>query len=253
MKRKNKYIKIANIILLILALSFSWSACQKTDPTDCFTSTGSDINEERPTKPFRKIILNDNVNLVLTQSANSSILVTAGEKIISKIITEFDEETLIISNYNSCNWVRSFKREITVYVNIDTLCQIEYNGSGDISSTNTIQQDSLMLNIWEGAGSINLDIDVFRNYIYFHIGTADVNYSGFSHLNYISTMSFGPVDARDLETTFTYMSSSGSNNCFVKASNELHAQISSIGNVYYSGNPSISLNRTGTGELIRLD
>ena len=253
MRKKKKHIKIGSIILLIVGISFSWSACQKTDPSDCFKSTGSDINEERSTKAFRKIILNDNVNLVLTQSTSTSVSVTAGEKIISKIKTEFDNETLVISNHNSCNWVRSFKREITVYVNIDTLNSIEYHGSGDISSTNTITQDSLMLNIWEGAGSINLDIDVFRNYIYFHIGTADLYYSGFSHLNYISSMSFGPVDARNLESTFTYLSSSGSNNCYVKVSSELHAQISSIGNVYYSGNPSISLNRTGTGELMKLD
>ena len=250
--QKNKLIS-SGIWLLFIVLSLVWNSCSKTDPTDCFTATGPDVTQKRSAAAFRRIILHDNVNLVLTQDSSYSVVVKAGEKIISKIKTNIKDGTLEIFNENTCNWVRDFEREITVYAHINILNDIEYRGSGDITATNLIKQDSLMLNVWEGAGKIELEIDNYRNYIYFHIGTADIHYRGKAHLNYLSVMSFGPVYAHNLRTKFTYLTAGGSNNSYVNASVELHAHLSSIGNVYYAGQPQIFVNQTSTGKLLPIE
>ncbi|NOR86843.1 MAG: hypothetical protein GQ527_04480 [Bacteroidales bacterium] len=240
-------------VVMVVLLGLIFSSCKKTDPLDCLTSTGSDITEQRAVSSFNKIILNDNVNLVITQDSSFSIQVRAGENIIDKVTTNIENQELSIHNHNTCNWVRSFDREIIVYVGVNHLHHIEYRGSGDISSTNVIKGDSLMLEVREGAGKVDLNIDMERNYIYFHIGTADIFYSGYAHISYVSGSSFGPVDARNMETVFTFISNSGSNNCYVRASSRLEATISSIGNIYYFGNPYAVLAGDGEGELIKVD
>jgi len=248
-----KYVSIHRFRLLnglILIFTLLITSCQKGDPTDCFKSTGEDITETRSASYFNKIILEDNVNLVLTQSDEYAISVHGGKNVLKKVKTDIEDNILRIQNNNSCNWMRSFDREITVYANMDSLNHIEYSGSGDIRSTNTITGDSLLLDVWEGAGKIDMQVSMRRNYIYFHIGTADIHYSGYSHLSYITASSFGPVHAENLNSVFTYINNKGSNNCFIQTQLYLGATIENIGNIYYTGHPDIQLNDTGDGELI---
>lgn len=239
--------------IIVLAISFSFfTSCIKGDPTDCFKSTGKDTWESRSVANFNTIVLYDNVNLVLTQDEEITLDVFGGSNLLKKINTDINDGVLTIRNTNSCNWVRSFNREVTVYAHVDSLIRIDYRGSGDISSSNTIISDSLKLDIKEGAGKIDLDVDVDRNYIYFTIGTADVYYSGKSNISYIAARSFGPIYAQEMESLFTFMSSEGSNDCYVRTQNKLEAAITNIGDIYYYGNPEILINNTGEGKLIKL-
>jgi len=242
-------------LLLIVAVGFVFNSCRKNSVLlDCFTGTGSDITELRQTGKFDKIVLNNNVNLVLTQSEQNTVEIRCGEKIISKVLTKINADgELIIENTNTCNWVRSFNREIIAYIGVRDLHEIEYRSSGDISSTNVITSDSLTLNVWEGAGQVDLNVDVHKNFIYYHIGTADVYYTGKTHLSYVGIKSFGPVDLRELTSVYTYLGSEGSNNCYIGPCEFLNVRIASIGNVYYMGNPEINLDDKGEGKLIKLD
>lgn len=244
-----KWINIFTFLILLVGLN----SCKKGDPTDCFKSTGDDITQERPATAFDKIVLNDNVNLVLTQGEDYSISVTGGKNVLKKVRTDIDDRVLKIENRNSCNWMRNFNREITVYANFETIQEIEYRGSGDISCTNTIVQDSLMLQVWEGAGKVEMDVDMTRNYIYFHIGTADIYYRGNAHLSYVTGSSFGPIYAQNLKSNFTYIANHGSNNCYVQADLNIEATISSLGSIYYWGDAEPLLNKTGSGSLIKMD
>jgi len=250
---QSKYhrVLIFNTILFFMVL-LGTNSCNKSDPTDCFKSTGTETTETRSTGVFDKIILNDNVNLVLSQSSSPSIYVKGGKNVLKKVKTDISDGVLNIENQNSCNWVRSFDKEITVYVSIELLHEIEYRGSGDINCTNTIIGDSLKLNVWEGAGEVNMQVEMHRNFIYFHIGTADINYSGISLLSYIALSSFGPIDARELETDFTYISNTGSNNCYIWANTGIEASIGSLGDIYYKGDPDIILNAIGEGRMIKM-
>lgn len=248
MKKKNQVLKYLNFGIIFSL--FLFTSCQKSDPTDCFKNTGKDVTETRAVSYFNKIILEDNANLVLTQSDEYSISVLGVKNVLKKVRTDINNEVLNIKNNNSCNWMRSFDREITVYANVKTLNQIEYRGSGDISSTNTITGDSLQLSVWEGAGKVELDVDLYRNYIYFHIGTADIHYRGNAYLSYISLSSFGPIYAENLTTRFSYVSNKGSNLCFVNSNLQLEATITNLGDIYYFGDPEIILEDTGEGQLI---
>ncbi len=242
-----------NIILFLLA-SVLLAACERANPLDCTKNTGKIITEERSFDSITMIVLKDNVNLVIEEADTQKVEIEAGKNLLNKIITKTQGDTLFISNENSCNWVRDYTKEITVHINSNHLNHIEYRGCGDISCNNTITREKFTLDIWEGAGDIELKIDVLFNHTYFHIGTANVKISGKANNNYLSSKSFGVLDTRDLYTQNTYVSSKSSNHVYVYSTGVLKATIQSIGNIYYTGNPkNITSDISGSGKLISLD
>lgn len=238
------------------------TSCNK-DKGNCFDSTGKIITETRQTAFFNSIKMMDNVDVELVSGNIGHIEVTAGENIIVNIISEvIDAEymqdsvpirtkQLVIKNINSCNWSRSYDNPIKVRVNIGrNLKNIEYRSIGDLTCLNSIESDTFLINIFEGSGIINLQLNCKTSFLNYHYGTADLNVKGTSLVNYLYQASYGPVNAKELITNFNYLENKGSNNCYVNARIFLGATISSIGNVYYAGNPSDkSLVKNGSGNF----
>lgn len=243
-------------LLLILTLALaSFTSCKKGAITDCFYSTGKMSTEDRSIENFNSILLKDNVNLILIKSENNSIKVVAGSNLINKIKTEVNENgVLVIKNDNNCNWIRSYESPVNVYLNYIDIDSIEYRSIGDINTVDTLLTDTLWLKVQEGAGQINLELNVIRLYCALHYGTADIVLGGTSGLSYVYSASFGLINLINLESNFMYVNNRSSNDIYLTAKTHLGASIENIGNIYYAGNPlSVNLNRTGPGELIKID
>jgi hypothetical protein len=236
-------------VLILLALSSVISSCNKLG--DCFTSTGNVIKQPRLITDFDTIIARENVDIILTQDSVNSIVVEAGENIIDGIKTVIDNRQLEIDNTNTCNWVRSYEKPLCVYVHVKNLRKIYYLSAGNISSTNVLTRPSFMLDVWGGCGSINLSLNVTNGFIYEHLGTADITIKGRVIFNSVVSGDYGLIQLKDLSTDYTYVSNSGSNDCYVNSDKFLDATISSIGNIYYTGNPdSVHVNIFGAGKVI---
>jgi Putative auto-transporter adhesin, head GIN domain len=244
--------KIASGLISIATL-ICFSSCEKMGLNNCLENTGKTIRIEREVNDLCYINLSNNVNLILTQDSFCSLSVEAGENIIDKVITEVSGNSLYIRNENKCNWLRSYDKEINVYLSVSNIDSIDYNSSGVIISTNTILNDTLSINVEEGCGSIDMEINVYKAVLNLHYGTVDFKISGKSKLAYIFNASYGPIHCHNLNSTFTYINNQGTNDCYVRASHTLEATIEFLGNIYYYGNPSfIKKNITGQGELIKL-
>ncbi len=242
--------------IIIISISVFFTACKDANPLDCTKNTGPIIKESRAFDTIvRMIVLEDNVNLVIDNVyTKDKVEIEAGKNLMSKIITEVKHDTLFIQNKNSCNWIRDYKKEVTAHVSLNHLNQIEYRGSGDISCISTITNESFILDVWEGAGNVNLKLDVDVNQTYLHIGTADVKISGKADNNHLSSESYGLLDTRHLLAINTYVNSKSPNHTYVYASSTLEATIQSIGNIYYAGQPNnITPSILGNGQLISLD
>ncbi len=240
--------------ILTLALA-SFTSCKKGAITDCFYSTGKMSTEDRSIDNFNSILLQDNVNLILIKSENNSIKVEAGSNLINKIKTEVSENgVLVIKNDNNCNWIRSYESPVNVYLNYIDIDSIEYRSIGDINTVDTLLTDTLWLSVNEGAGQINLELNVLRLYCALHYGTADIVLGGISGLSFVYSASFGLIDMINLESNFMYVNNRSSNDIYLTAKTHLGATIENIGNIYYAGNPlTVNLERTGSGELIKID
>lgn len=236
------------VVLFFLLLSFG---CSKS-PGDCFTSTGNATTVERSIADFTGILMLDNIDVELIKGNSPKVEVTAGEHIIDNIITEVIDSELQIKNQNACNFVRSYDKPIKVKVYFQQLDSLEYRSIGNVICHDTISNaDRFKIDIFEGAGRIELELNTKYSHLNFYYGTAELIVSGFSQVNYIYQASYGPIDARNLVTSFNYLENKSTNNCYVQANLVLGVTISSIGNVYYWGSPSISLERNGSGQLLR--
>ncbi len=241
--------KKLNLIIGLFIGLFLASSCQKAG----LSSSGKEISIIRQQKDFTHLQLWDNIDIELTQDSLNSLEIIAGENLMDKIESKTEDGILILSNQNRFNWLRSYSKPIRILLHFKNLNEIEIHGTGNISCTNPIESDSLMLNVWDAAGKVELNIHTKKSSIRYHIGTASISYRGISRLSYISSNSYGPVDARNLQSEQTYISTKGSNNNYVWASEILEATISSIGNIYYKGDPKILktfLNGSGKVEKI---
>ncbi|MDZ7741901.1 MAG: DUF2807 domain-containing protein [Bacteroidota bacterium] len=239
--------------MLLTGFMLAAGSCKKMAVDNCFSNTGEIISEVREVQDIHYVLLENNVNLVLIQDSVPSLRVEAGKNIIDKVITELSGSNLYIRNENDCNWLRSYAKEITVYLGVSKLDSLDYRSSGDLATDGTLMNDSIDIHVWEGSGSIDMDIDVKQSRINLHYGTVDMHISGISHVTYVFSGSYGPVYCDELDSKFTYVSNQGTNDCYVRASVALEVTIKYLGNIYYYGTPSfIKKDISGEGELIKL-
>jgi hypothetical protein len=248
-------LRILSVVWTVfLTVCFLVSSCNREQLDDCYTNTGPKETVSREVSVFHTIELYDNVNLVITQGSSIQIRVEGGKNILSAIKTEVTDSTLLIHNIMKCNWVRSFDREVTVYLTAPYLREIRYEGSGDVKTEGQLTLDSLQLSIYGGAGSFDLDLDIKNLKLAMHYGTADVTVKGKALITTIFANSFGPFYCTGLISNIVYVRNSGTNNCYVYARHILEVEIPSVGDIYYSGDPyDIKMNVTGTGKLLKMD
>lgn len=232
-----------------------FQSCDKGGATDCFKNSGKTTRISRDIGDFKSIILHDNVSLIISNSDSSYVEVEAGSNIINGIETELnDNRVLTIRNTNSCNWIRSYDKPINVYLGSKSLDSIVYRSIGDIITIDTFFVDTLYFSVMEGAGSIKMNIKSNTVYCSMLAGTADIELLGVSKMIYLYSNAFGLIDARNLSSALAYVNNSSTNNMYVRASKDFGAIIGGIGDIYYYGNPeSVSFNKTGTGNLIKID
>ena len=241
-------------VMWILAALLVIISCKKENKSDCLKSTGNIIKEERVAGDIKAIELYDQINLIITQDTVNKITVEGGEHLLPLIITEMNNDTLVIKNNNKCNWVRSFKKEINVHLSVKDLAQIVSYGSGDITSTNTLTNDLFILEMWTGGGSADLSINAIYSYFKIHTGSSDITVKGYATSNFIYIRGNGWMWLDDLITNYTSVTSLGTGDCYVNADQTLNISIYYLGNVYYSGNPNLSIiytDTSGTGKLIK--
>jgi hypothetical protein len=241
--------QIPAFIFLVLL----FAGCNK-DNGVCVSSTGKVVQIERPALPFNRLAINDNINVFLTQdNAVNKIVVESGENLIDGITTEIDSGKLVLKNENSCNWLRSFKVPVNVYITFTQLDSISTRAAGNITFTNNWTSYSVYLEVVEGSGALDIKLNTYRCYFMVFYGTTNLNITGVSEVSTMISYGFGPVHAESLDTKFTYISCYSSNDMFVSSSLDLEVEIGNIGNVYYRGNPSTILTEYySSGRLLKM-
>jgi hypothetical protein len=246
--KMNKSLPVITLLIILIIVSFQ--GCNK-DGGVCVSTSGPMTRQIRNINDFNQVELNDNVCLILTTDSISPLVVEAGRNILGGITTTVDNGHLILGNTNTCNWLRDYNKPINVYISAQNIWRIRYNGSGDVTSIGTIKLDSLTIEVWGGCGTIDLSLDVWQGNFSLNMGTVDFRLRGVSAITSVYTDDYGLYDGRNLKTGYTFITSNGSNDCYVQAINSLDATIGSIGNIYYTGNPAnVKANIKGTGKLL---
>lgn len=246
-------------LLCIKALSYAGISillisCGK-DQLNFPKSAGKTVTVVRPAdNNFTKIYLNDDVNLVITQGAAYDIKLEGGENLLPGIETSISDSTLTIRNNNTYNWLRSYDKVITAYVTMPHILVLQYEATSTVTNTDTIREDSLFVISEGGSGYIKLLINTGSSHLSINKGSVDIDIGGKTGVNYIFSNGYGPFHCRDLETAYTFINTSSTNDCAINVSYYLEYKILNMGNIYYKGNPQlVPVTVTGNGKLIKLE
>ena len=239
---------------------------------DTLFNNGEPVTEHRSVEhQFNVVSMFNNVNVNLVQSSHPHLELTCPKNLINKVITEIDGDTLFIKNQNEYNWLRSYDYSIDLTVYYDSLCEVHYASVGNLTCSDSIHgigkqvidtteleidtlwSRSFVLRIKEGSGDIKLcfNCDVLKTV--FSFGTSMVKLYGYAGYTEHYMKSYGCIHAEQLNSNMVKVLSESTNDTYVWAKSKLTAQIRSIGNVYYKGNPWIEKEIIGDGDVIKLE
>ncbi len=238
--------------LTFISMAISFMSCSKEDFCNCLEGTGAATMEMRDIQPFTNIQMENNVDVIFTQSTNYSLSVTGGANIINGIRTEVEGNTLYIQNKNKCNWLRDFRNEFTVRVSGPDLQLLNTSGSGNFSNTDTLTMPKIRIESRDGSGTIKL---VVRNDLVeaaIHTGPVDIVASGQTRSFGAYSGGTGYIRASELISEYAWSTNSGTGDILLHVEKELSATITHTGDIYFKGDPySVSSEITGSGELIK--
>lgn len=229
-------------------------SCNKESAPDFLQTTGKIVRVERDVNDFTEIELYHKINLVLTQDTSNKIEIEAGENLIPDILTEVKDGKLKIKNENKFNFLRSYKKEITLYISVKNLNHLTYRGAGNITCTNTLTDSVFTFDSRSGTGKVELNFNAAEGHFNHHTGQCELILHGAIGVNYLYQAGNGYTDAEDLKTGYTFVTNKGTNNLKINVDKVLYAYIAYLGNIYYRGNPyDLTSDIVDKGQLIKLN
>jgi len=238
---------------VLLFFLLSNLACQKANRFDCIKRTGKIITENRTLSVFDVIDVRSNIHTFLVQDTVCFTEVKAGSNLIEKIETYVEGSTLIIQNINRCNYTRSYKHPIEVYVHFKKLNELIYKGTGPIKSLNTIVNERFTFNSWDGTDTVSLTLDVPLVNANIHTGVADLIVTGQCSQLYAYAQGSGVFRMQDFKCKNIYSNNLSSSDHYFNVENKLEALVQYVGNTYYKGSPTeIIKTENNKGMLIQM-
>ena len=209
--------------------------------------SGKTKTEDRAVSGFDKVQLDGIGDLSITLGDTESLVIEADENLMPLIITEVRGNTLIIrieENVNLVNMISDVKYTLTA----KSLNSIELGGLGNIN-IGPLQTDSMTANL-DGSGMITLN-QLTANRL-------DANLNGLGSLTIkggkvteqkVDLSGAGAYLAGDLESETASVTLSGLGNATVWVTGSLDAELTGAGSLEYYGNPQVTQNDTGLGNI----
>lgn len=223
---------------------------------DCFKSNGTEITDSRTPGQFKIIKTYDKIDLNITKGSEFKVEVVAGKNVIKNIKTKVADGILTIDNNNKCNFVRGYKRKVTVNVTSPYLVRVENHGVGTTTFSESYAQDTIQL-LAENSGDIILH-GTFNQVRTSSHGNGDIYLNGSCNSLYVYTYGTNVLKCENFTiNNYVFVETISIGDCFINAPNggKLEYNIWRSGNIYYKGNPAEinSFKGDGKGELIKKD
>ncbi|MCO4822101.1 MAG: DUF2807 domain-containing protein, partial [Flavobacteriaceae bacterium] len=83
-------------------------ACDSEDANDCIKTTGSVIQQEYFVSEFSKILVNRDIELIVSEGSTYQIIVETGKNLMRDIEVIVNGNELKITDNNGCNLFRDY-------------------------------------------------------------------------------------------------------------------------------------------------
>lgn len=234
-----------NISILLILLA----ACKKDA---CMKSRGDTVEISNSFEQIRVITVHDHIFLNLFPSDRNEVVVRAGENLQAFIKVNNEQGRLEFRDNNRCNWLRSFKENIEVDIYFsDGLDSLINFSSADIQLMDTLR-NNLVYEAFGATGDAHLLIHSDSIQVFAETGPHDVYLYGQVDYSYFYHSGFGNIHAYELESVIQHSNNSSTGDFYVRATELLIAEVRSLGNIYYKGQPQeIKSTIEGKGDLIK--
>ncbi|HSC36888.1 MAG TPA: DUF2807 domain-containing protein [Chitinophagaceae bacterium] len=236
-------------IIVISGLLILLAGCRKNG---CFESSGPTALSVRAATPFTQIDVYDNISIVLKQDTAEGITIEAGAHLLPYIKTVIANNVLTLRNNSGCSWLRGPTETVTAYISVKTLSRMNFHGSGNVSSVNTLTSPDITLDAWEASSIVKLAIQsqtsnfVIRDENAAYIITGTTGYAS------LYGGQKGTMRLQGLQAEGVYLDQRSIFDAFVWATVSLTVRVQYKGNVYYKGTPNITYDHYSDGRLIPL-
>ena len=231
-------------------------------------ATGGQAREHRPIEPhIMKVVMSGSMQLNLKASPIPELYVSGDPKLVAKVTTKIDGDTLYIGTKGIYIAVGKTQQTI-VELNLPALEKLQLSGSGN-SSVKGFKGTRLEF-IAEGSGNYVLESDYSKLQF-----TASGSGNGQLALPNCQTIALrsqgsgslilkgkatllngvitgsGAFDAMAMQTLKSNLNVAGSGDVSVSVSDDVTAKLTGSGNVYLQGNPTKRhIQHSGSGQLI---
>lgn len=209
--------------------------------------SGNLVSESLEVTPFTQIDcrLGD---VEIVQGDRETLTITADDNILPRIIAEVRDRTLYLYPEKNVSFMSS---PIRIRVQVRELDGLVVSGSVKAIAEN-LTTDRFYL---EGSGSTQVEIaSLVADELQVQMdGSSQLDLSGEVTHQQVQFSGSSEYDGSDLESQTTQLDLSGSSNATVWATRSLDAQLDGSSQVKYYGNPLVSQNVRGGGQLRHLE
>ncbi len=237
-------------IFYILIFVGLFTSCKPANERRCLKQNGNLISKTIFDIDASKVILYDDIALVLVEDSMNYIEIKGPENIVPFVDITIDNSVLTLENKNICNFTRN-KKELSVYYHCTNVDSIQLNGFGDLSNLGEYSKN-LFIGSYESFSSIKLNLNNEFTNITAQVGSIDAKLTGKCSNLYMYSNGSGFMDASEIECVHSHGHSQGIGDFYLRATNEIGIELRNRGNfyVYESENATKSIVDEGEGEVL---
>lgn len=237
--------------LVVLVLVFSVVACDVTidgGRSETVRGSGTVVEENRSLGDLSGVQLTMPGTLHIAMGTGESLRIEAEDNLLPYIESGVRAGDLVIETRQGIN-LRS-TRPIHYYLTVDELTKIVISSSGDVLTQDLQSQSFSVTSSSSGDLSIgslectSLGVTISSS------GNVEILGGQVQRQN-ITISSSGEYRAQNLASVETEVTLTSSGTATVRVSDRLGGRLSSSGNVYYLGNPEVSVRTTSSGRAVQ--
>lgn len=235
--------------LLLLALATSLSACFD-DFNDCYRGNGIVGSIEFELETIREVEINSSIDVILVRDTVSKAILEGDDNLLDLVNTRVIGNRFQVEYSNQFNCVRP-RLQMVMELHIDTLDEIEIDGSGDLSSDGPITSEHLRLLIH---GSGDIEIESYPSSLEVEVaGSGNTELKGNCSNAYAHIRGSGNLDLFRFPIDSLDVIVDGSGNTKAEVNDRIRIWIDGSGNVTFRGDADLIIQQNdGSGVVTRL-
>lgn len=240
------------IILLVL------SSCDSENSFDCIQEAGERVSQGFEVAPFKSIIVEERLQLILKQGLQQNVVVQTGKNLLPDIEVRVVDGVLELNNMNGCNLIRDYNitQVVVTSPDLDTIrnasgYEVQSEGVLTYSSLTLLSEDLEAEDAYHKDGDFRLRLAVDTLKITAN-GLSNFFLSGTANVANIQLLEGDMrVEAQNLAVQDLTIFHRGTQKVIVNPIQSMHGKVLSTGDLISVNRPPVvDVEETYTGRLL---